>query len=969
MGAACRDFCKSPSGIIIADWRIVAAIALLPVRKLEPLTPHRMQRPFSQRWAGFVTTYWRPIVLTWLVVTVWMRVVAPTWQEIALDGDFEYLPAEMTSVAGGRLLDRAFPQERSRSQVILVLSRSDGSLRPADEIIGLDLLRRLYHRLAEVSWQRAIDHGYRDGIPEEDSAAARWLRLTREALDQSIDSDERFYEMLGEQVPRDPPTSHEPRMAIAYWDRAKLRERLGEPSDEIATDFEAALVLHPELPTTAVPIDQRNLTGFAPLLDVLSWDDQVVGRRLRSNGARLAVMQLSSELAATGNIETVEATEALLQEVMDYSSRFSEPGAELLMTGSAAIGGETLIAARDAIRYTELFTVLMVLTILTVVYRAPLLVLIPILSIGVAVVVSSSLVALLTGASMEGTLPWLDLRVFTTSRIFVVVILFGAGTDYCLFLIARLREEAWKAEWEEACRRALGGVSGALIGSAVTTIAGLGMLWIADFGKFHYTGPIIAICLSIGLLVCTTLTPALLRAVGPNVFWPAAIPDPSSNRVSLGGESGRGRNSWLWSWIAIVITRRPVIGLAAGVLLLAIPGAYGYRHEQDVTYDLSSELDPSAASRRGLRALAEHFPIGEVSPVTVLLLRPQSTLQADAKPIAEETPRQQLENVTKGLKRVLYDVPGVVAVRTADDPLGDFPPDREMGLLQGDAWRRRALQNHRIAQQYFFSEAPAYRDRLTRLDVVIEGDPFSIETADLVSNVRETVEGLLAATGPEWRDTRLFLTGTTPSIMDLRTVTLQDNRRIKLAVIAAVFLVLLLVIRRIGLCIYLIATVLLSYYATLGLTILFFRALQGPDFIGLDWKLPLFLFVILVAVGQDYNVYLVTRILEERRRLGWLSALRRAVARTGGIITACGLVMAGTFFSMTASAWVPPLADVLGVGTLIGEPLASGRTTLRGIVELGFALGLGVLIDTFYVRTILVPSFVAAMEKYFPWIP
>ena len=115
------------------------------------------------------------------------------------------------------------------------------------------------------------------------------------------------------------------------------------------------------------------------------------------------------------------------------------------------------------------------------------------------------------------------------------------------------------------------------------------------------------------------------------------------------------------------------------------------------------------------------------------------------------------------------------------------------------------------------------------------------------------------------------MAGTTPSIIDLRSVTLSDNRRIKIAVVAAVFAVLVLVLRRVGLCLYLIVTVLISYYATIGLTVLFFQQAYGSDYVGLDWKLPLFLFVILVAVGQDYNVYLVTRILEEHADWdGWL---------------------------------------------------------------------------------------------------
>jgi RND superfamily putative drug exporter len=578
------------------------------------------------------------------------------------------------------------------------------------------------------------------------------------------------------------------------------------------------------------------------------------------------------------------------------------------------------------------------------VYRAPLLVAVPMISIGFAVTVSMAFVALLTKWSIEKTVPGLDLRVFTTSRIFVVVILFGAGTDYCLFLIARLREEAHKRPWPIACRDALRGVSGALMGSAMTTIVGLGMLWFADFGKFHYTGPIIAICLLVGLLVCTTLTPAMLRAIGPRVFWPVKIDPEASRGVSLlGSSTGEGRTvgGGLWGRIALTLTRWPGTALALGVLLLAAPAVYGYRNESSVTYDLSSQLSRSASSRQGLRLLTRHFPIGEINPVTILMVRPGPT------------PRDDLERQIKKLAEALYGMPEVATVRTVDDPLGDFPPDREMGLLSSDAWRRRALRNHRIARRYFFSDKPQYEDRLVRLDVTIDQDPFSIETARLVSDLRLALQQEAGRADSPWQGSQVLMAGTTPSIIDLRRVTMADNRLIKFVVVLAVFAVLVIVIRRVGLCVYLIATVLLSYYATMGLTILFFRQAYGSDFVGLDWKLPLFLFVILVAVGQDYNVYLVTRVLEEQQRLGWRAALRRAISRTGGIITACGLVMAATFFSMTASSWLPSLLRWTGMdGT-------GSRTALRGVVEMGFALGLGVLLDTFYVRTILVPSFVA----------
>lgn len=907
-----------------------------------------MPQPRSLRFAGLITTRWRWVVMVWLVVTPLVRWSAPSWDQIAFDGDFDHLPPGSPSVIGERILDEAFPGVRGRSQIVLVLHRDGESLAAADEILGWDLLRRLHHRLAEVSWRRALAEGFDKGVPEEGGTIERWLRLARESLDQSIRADQQFYELLGDRVPDAAPTATEPRMAIAYWDRAVLGERMGAPDDEVAADYEAALVLFPQLAETAVPIERRDLDGFDVFLDLVSWDDAVVGRRLRVPGARLAVMRLTSELAATANVRLVESVSELLDQVRGYGGRFVDPGVDIAITGSAAIGGETLIAARDAIRYTELFTVLLVLAILVIVYRAPLLVIVPLVSIGFAVMLSTAIVSWIAYWSLQGSVPGLDLRVFTTSRIFVFVILFGAGTDYCLFLIARLREEAREADWEEACRRALGGVTGALLGSALTTIVGLGMLWIADFGKFHHTGPIIAICLSIGLVTCTTLTPALLRGVGPALFWPATSAGTrfAGQRVPI----PRPVSGGFWARFGLWVTRYPLVGLLGGWTLLAIPAVGGLRGEDRVTYDLTSELSATSASRRGLEVLSSHFPIGETNPLTVLLLRPDDRSLGG---------REALEDQVKSLKRGVYELPGVATVRTADDPLGAFPPDREMGLLRGDAWRRRALRNHRLAQQHFFSDVPDYRERLIRFDVVVDGDPFSLETVSSVSRIGDHLRDALRQAGPEWEGTQVHLLGTTPSIMDLRAVTMADNRRIKVAVVLAVFCVLWLVIRRVSWCLYLIATVLLSYYATLGLTLTLFRLIQGPDFIGLDWKLPLFLFVILVAVGQDYNVYLVTRILEERRRMGRLSALRRAVSRTGGIITACGLVMAGTFFSMTTSAWVPLLAQSLGLGPWTGSPEIAGRSMLRGVVELGFALGLGVLIDTFYVRTILVPSFIA----------
>jgi RND superfamily putative drug exporter len=179
-------------------------------------------------------------------------------------------------------------------------------------------------------------------------------------------------------------------------------------------------------------------------------------------------------------------------------------------------------------------------------------------------------------------------------------------------------------------------------------------------------------------------------------------------------------------------------------------------------------------------------------------------------------------------------------------------------------------------------------------------------------------------------------------INDLADVTSGDERRMYLLVTLGVYAILVVLLRRPGICLYLIATVILGYLASLGLTELTFRWLNGPEpWLGLDWKVGFFLFVILVAVGEDYNIFLMARVVEEERKHGPIEGTRRAVAHTGGIISSCGLIMAGTFLSMLTG-------------------------TLASLKQLGFALGVGILLDTFIVRPILVPAFVVLWHRARP---
>jgi uncharacterized membrane protein YdfJ with MMPL/SSD domain len=155
--------------------------------------------------------------------------------------------------------------------------------------------------------------------------------------------------------------------------------------------------------------------------------------------------------------------------------------------------------------------------------------------------------------------------------------------------------------------------------------------------------------------------------------------------------------------------------------------------------------------------------------------------------------------------------------------------------------------------------------------------------------------------------------------------------RVNCLVLAAILGILLMLVRRVWLACYLLVTVLASYYAALGATLLFGYFWTGQFLTQVDWRVPFFLFTILVAVGEDYNILLMSRALEERKRHGPIEGMRRALSKTGGAITSCGLIMAGTFATLMLA----------GLNTLI---------------QIGFALAFGVLVDTFIVRPFLVPT-------------
>jgi len=600
-------------------------------------------------------------------------------------------------------------------------------------------------------------------------------------------------------------------------------------------------------------------------------------------------------------------------------------GLQRSVSGSAVVGHDMNSAANESIDNTTTATIVLVVAILLLVYRSPLLAMVPLATIAFSVLVSMKAIATLTAV------PGLSFQVINITKVFVVVVLFGAGTDYCLFLIARYREELARGrDRKDALREAIVQVGGALAASAGTVIVGLGMLYFSSFAKIRYTGPAIALSLSIALLAALTLAPVLLSWLGRAIFWPFRPPHhtPGADREAESLE--QVPMTGFWVRVANVVVRHPTPILLVSLAVLAPLAYVGARTTSN--YSQLADLDPDRPSVVGASVIRRYFAVGELSPTVALVENPKVDFR-------NPEGRQMVAEVTQRLMAV----PGVAEVRSLTQPLGTPPiPDDKKSMLQLMAERamRAAVDGRYVSSKARDPMDPSRPTYITRFDVVFKTDPFSKPSLDSLEQLNQTLTAASRPAGPFYGTASIGLAGSTSAVNDLMRVTTSDQRRMYVLVTLGVYVILVLLLRRPGICFYLILTVVLGYLASLGVTELLFRSLHHSTepWGGLDWTVGFFLFVILVAVGEDYNILLMARVIEEERKYGVVEGTRRAVAHTGGIISSCGLIMAGTFGSMLT-------------GTL---------TSLR---ELGFALALGILLDTFLVRPVLVPAFVVLMDR------
>jgi RND superfamily putative drug exporter len=323
------------------------------------------------------------------------------------------------------------------------------------------------------------------------------------------------------------------------------------------------------------------------LHDIVLYSTPKMGPLLKSDDKKATLIYAGCDhtFMAEKVMKTVQAVRDEIQAMREDGS--VPEGIEVAVTGSSGVGADLQFATNESLNNSFKTTILLVIVILLFVYRSPIVAMNPLATIGVSVVTSMSLMALLTLVNWGG----FRFQVLKITEIFVIVVLFGAGTDYCLFLIARYREELENgADRLDALRLAISQVGGALAASAATVVVGLGMMIFADFGKFRYTGPAVAVSLAVALIGALTLTPAMLRLVGPLAFWPFAVKKiEGANRAESDGHgksSAFGRK--FWDTVSHWIARRPGTIWTCSVLAMLPFAIWGLRLTP--TYVFLSEI-------------------------------------------------------------------------------------------------------------------------------------------------------------------------------------------------------------------------------------------------------------------------------------------------------------------------------------------------------------------------------------------
>ena len=499
------------------------------------------------------------------------------------------------------------------------------------------------------------------------------------------------------------------------------------------------------------------------------------------------------------------------------------------------------------------------------------------------------------------------------SRGVMTVVLFGSGTDYCLFIASRFKEELKRTPSSlEAMRNTMRGIGGAVASAGATIIIASAILLIADLKSYQSMGPVIGIAIVIMTVASLTLVPAILTVLGPKAFW------PFTPKVNTHTES---EQTTIYGRIGNIVLKKPIFTLLAtsGVLGIFIFGIIG----SEKSFDQLDSLPQNTESVRSFELLRQGFSPGLLSPTNVYIdINEQNYLNSE---VAAELDLIALNILEDEL---------VLDVSYFGRPFGFNSKIDNKYVLEAYGTNLNELQPIIQRSQKFTS----YNQNMLRYDVVLNINPYSNEALDFIPKLRNNLSEALDSSS--LIEPNIYVGGETAEAYDTRTAAKRDTFLVLPLILLAIGIVLVILLKSLVAPLYLLMTIIFTYFSTLGISIFIFKHIFNQDTV--TPGLAFFLFIFLNALGVDYNIYLMSRLKEESAKSPLDKAVLKTLALTGGVITSAGLILAGTFSALMSL----PLQDLF---------------------QLGFAVAIGVLMDTFITRTLIVPSLVKLLGQWIWW--
>lgn len=598
----------------------------------------------------------------------------------------------------------------------------------------------------------------------------------------------------------------------------------------------------------------EDIKGIKSILDLNALPPQALKGFISEDGSTMIVpMELEQGL---GNSQYADIND----KASEIGNKIAKELGEIsfYITGPAGIAGDTVKLFEQADFVLLLATVAIILVLLIVIYRSPLLALIPLLATVIVHQVVNQSVALLGVGGLE-------INNQTTS--IMSILLFAAVIDYSLFVFSRYREELNKYESKfDAMKFAMRSTGEAVFFAGGTVLAAMLILFFANFRDYQNFAPIFGLAMFFIILASITLVPALFTLFGRKSFWPNVPKYGQDKEIKHG----------IWGPIAKFVVNRP--GLSGGVVGIFLLITALNVMNLDFEFDMVKNFPKDLPSRVGYEIVETRYDKGELAPTTLLIESNKALTQKDITALTEK------------------------------------------------------LQKHdKIASVRLTSQSED--SKAIRLSIVLKTDPYSPESMRVIEELRRVTPlqlKELSITG------EAYYGGVTAKLVDENDVNSRDIYTIVILETLLILLLLFAMTRSFKMPIYMMATILLSYVSALGLGIFLVDVLFGYD--ALSTRVPVYAFIFLVALGIDYNIILVSRFIEERKTHRVKDALEIAIRNTGGVISSAGVILAATFAALTTM----PIADLF---------------------VFGFIVAIGILMDTFLVRGMLLPALILLFEK------